>query len=160
MNRVSEALTDLAACLCASLLAAELPAVCFCGVTPGASIALDYAGDCSQACGMAWVRLESMYPSVVLGQPDATPGNCGTTLEIAVEMGVARCLPVIDESGTPPSAQELADSTELQIADALAMRTAVACCVRGKDWVLGGYTPFGPQGGMVGGTWSLVLQVF
>jgi hypothetical protein len=40
------------------------------------------------------------------------------------------------------------------------MRRAVACCLNSKDWILGGYAPLGPQGGVVGGVWTLSMQVF
>jgi hypothetical protein len=41
----------------------------------------------------------------------------------------------------------------------LAMRRAVVCCRESKDWVMGTYTPLGPEGGVVGGIWLVALQV-
>jgi hypothetical protein len=39
----------------------------------------------------------------------------------------------------------------------MVMRRAVACCPGSTDWILGAYVPTGPQGGLVGGYWTLEM---
>jgi hypothetical protein len=159
-----ELLTDLAACLCVTLEDWGLPPTCFCGVLPGQSVALDYFGGCEDdSCGngMAWVRLAALYPAMVVGVPNQTPGNCDTTLGIDFEIGVVRCISAGLDDGEPVPVEELAASTYLQTQDALAMRAAMACCspLTSKDYVLGAYTPYGPEGLVVGGTWTAVVVI-
>lgn len=155
---VNDRLTAIAACLCAQIETDGLPPVCFCGVVPGDQVALDYVGDnCATACGMAWVRLIGMYPSVSLGQPNTEPGNCQSLLGLEVEVGIMRCASLPDDDGTPPSAADLAGDVELQAADALTMRRALLCCASSQDLMLGPYTPQGPEGGLVGGVWGAAL---
>lgn len=163
-NSVHDLLTDLAACLCVTLEDWGLPTPCFCGVLPGLNVALDYFGGCEDgSCGngMAWVRLNSVYPAIGVGIQSQTAGNCGTTLGIDIEIGVVRCISAGEDDGGPVPAQELADAAFLQSQDALAMRAAVACCapLTSRDYVLGIYTPYGPEGGAVGGTWTMVVAV-
>lgn len=152
-------LDDLATCLCAQILTDGLPPVCTCGVMPGAEVALDYAGDCDDTCGMAWVRLASSYPSVTIGQPSERPGNCSSGIGIEVEIGIMRCIDLGD-GVTPPDPAEMAAAATLQYADMLAMWRAVACCRTSKDWILGTYVPYGPQGGILGGILPLGILVF
>ena len=136
----------------------EIP-LCFVGVVPGSSTAIEYAGGCSDdADGMAWVRLTTGYPSKGIGTLDQTPGNCGSELSIEVEVGVARSVPVEEEA--PTEAEALA-SADQGIKDMLAIKKTLMCFEgwSSKDFVLGQWTPLGPQGGMAGGQWLLYLVV-
>jgi len=155
---INAILTDLVTCLCAQILTDDLPPVCFCGVLPGDEVALDYAGDCDDACGMAWVRLTTAYPSVSIATPAAIPGNCAMGIGIEIEMGIVRCLDV-GEGGTPPEPESLTASAALQVADLMAMWRAVHCCQSAKDFVIGQYVALGPQGGIVGGTLPMAMLV-
>lgn len=148
----------LADCLCTQIV----PDVCFCGVVPGEAPAFDYHGDCDTACGMAWVRLANAYPAAMPGVPSEQPGNCAVALGVEVEVGVARCIGVGNDTGGPPTYDELLQSTELQVADMLAMRRAVVCCdaLVAKDTTISAYSPFGPDGGMVGGTMTVSTIVY
>jgi len=159
MERITTLLTDLATCLCAQIISDDLPPVCFCGVVPGEQVALDYAGDCEDACGMAWVRLATSYPSVTIGAASARPGNCGLGLGVDVEMGIVRCISVGQVDGQPPSPAELSAAAVLQQADMMALWRSIACCRNSKDWMIGAYTPYGPEGGTVGGTLTASILV-
>lgn len=159
---IQELLTDLAACLCVTLEDWGLPTPCFCGVLPGQIVALDYFGGCEDdACGdgMAWVRMAGLYPAAAVGVPQQISGNCDASLGLDLEIGVMRCISAGENDGSPVSPQELADAAFQQSQEALAMRAAVACCspLTSKQYILGIYTPYGPEGGMVGGTWSAVV---
>lgn len=156
MNFVLPRLTDLAACLCAQIETDGLPPTCFCGVIPGDAAVGDYAGDCDDKCGMAWVRLVTAYPATAVGTLDERVGNCGSSLGVDIEVGILRCLPV-EEDGGPPPAETMVEVTGLQTADMLAMWRAINCCesLPNKEFILGGYQPMGPLGGLVGGNFSL-----
>ena len=155
---INAILADLATCLCAQILTDDLPQVCFCGVVPGEEVALDYVGDCADACGMAWVRLSTAYPSVSIGQPAGIPGNCTMGIGVEIEMGIVRCLDV-GEGSTPPEPTSLTASAVLQVADMMAMWRALHCCQNAKDFIIGQYAPIGPEGGVVGGTLPLGILV-
>ena len=156
-NRIQQTLEDLSTCLCAEILDYG-PPVCFCGVVPGTDVALDYTGDCNDVCGMAWVRLVTSYPSVSIGAPTSRPGNCSAGIGLDVEMGIVRCIDVGDGTQAPPP-EELTASAYVQYQDMLTMYRAVSCCRQSKDWVLGNYNPFGPQGGLVGGMLTMSILV-
>lgn len=147
-STVGEVLEEVADCLCAQIAADGLPDVCFCGVVPGANVVADQVGNCGDVCGMAWVRLEQMYPSTVVGQPSAEPGNCAKGLAVDIEVGIIRCIE------SEPDAADLLAAAELQAADAQCMFRALTCCpcLPSMNTLVSPYTPLGPDGGTVGGT--------
>ena len=156
VSKVAVILEAVADCLCAQIAADGLPEVCFCGVVPGAIAVADQVGSCGDVCGMAWVRLEQMYPAVTVGVPNADPGNCGKALALDIEVGLIRCVE------SEPDAADLLAATELQVADAECLFRAVRCCpaLPSMDTVVAPYTPLGPDGGTVGGTLFVSVMVF
>lgn len=162
-NRIFTLVTDLAACLCAQINDEEngLAGVCFCGVVPGEAAPIDYASTCDDGvCGVAYVRMLSLYPSATVGMPNEQPGNCGVQTGVDIEVGIMRCFPM-GEADELPTEADLMDATRLQIADAMALQRAVNCCpsLGSKDFILGPYVPAGPLGGVYGGTISLAAIV-
>jgi hypothetical protein len=149
-------LIQLAECLCSQIATDGLPEPCECLVLPGAQVALDYCEPCrDDKCGMAWVRLTTMYPSANFPNLDETlRGSCRAPLAYGIELGVARCAPVGKDDGMPPDPADQQAAVRLQMSDALAMRKALSCCYGASGWMLGVYTPFGPEGGCVGGSWQ------
>jgi hypothetical protein len=162
-NAAFERLTALATCLCAEIQdpVNGVPDVCFCGVVPGEVASGAYAGDCNDKCGMAWVRMASIYPSNSVGAAVTTPGNCAYGMGMDVEMGITRCMSVGDEQGNPPPAAEMLAAAELQMADAYIMQRALYCCdaIPAKDVILGLYQPLGPEGGLIGGLFTMSMGV-
>jgi hypothetical protein len=79
---------------------------------------------------------------------------------IMLEIGVMRCIR-IEDNGLSLPAEEMLEATRLQTADMLAMMQAVRCCsgLDSNQYVMGTYTPLGPDGGLVGGTWALSVLV-
>lgn len=152
MDVIFSRLDDLVTCLQAELESAPTPDMCFVGIVPGDSVALEYQGDCTDVCGMAWVRVVTMYPSSGVGIANTHPRNCDAGLGIDVEIGTMRCITPGDENGAPPSAEELRAATELQVADMLTVLRAIRCCQGSDDWIVGQYQPYGPQGGVFGST--------
>ena len=162
-NILYDRLTLLAACLCAEIQNPDygVPDVCFCGIVPGEAVPAEYAGDCNTRCGIAWVRMISAYPSNAVGVLITEPGNCAFGLGMDVEIGILRCISVGSADGDGPTPQELQDAAQLQIADALLMQRALFCCdgVPNKDVVLGTYQSLGPEGGLVGGAYTMSMAV-
>jgi len=153
LNPVYDVVSAVAACLCQQINdTVDLPGVCFCGIVPGDQPSAAYTGDCEDdTCGMAWVRLITMYPSRVVGQQDNTAGNCGSGLGIDLELGILRCF---DISDTVPDPAKLLATAQIQYADALVMQRAIYCCeaIPNKSTIVSAYSPLGPDGGLVGGT--------
>lgn len=156
---ITEVLAELAGCLCNQILLDGADPVCFCGVVAGANMAIDYTGQCDDACGMAWVRMVTAVPANGFGVPNTETGNCGAALGIDIEMGIARCFPVTSDGEPPDVASQLAVAAQVN-ADMMVMRRAIACCSGSKDWVIDNYVPFGPQGMSVGGTWGLSMMIY
>lgn len=147
-------LDQLATCLCEELIRSGLPELCFCGVVAGTP-ALDLTDEDK---GMAWVRLLQVYPSTTFPQPTSTPSSCTAPLVAQVEIGVMRCFPAAMDVEHLPTEQEQWDAARLQQADMMAMYRAIQCCYKKFDeFSIGAYTPLGPDGGLVGGTWQVFL---
>lgn len=157
----------IAECLCAKVIENELPGLCFCGIIAGDQ-PYDATGigegcdedDPDSGCGQAWVRLVGAYPSTNVGQADVMPGNCTNGFGFDLEVGILRCIRIEEEGGILP-AEEMLEAVQLQVADMLTMQAALLCCdgLENEDFILGQYTPMGPAGGLVGGTWLLSVSV-
>lgn len=160
MTDVIEATEMLAACLCAQLQIDESPEVCFCGLMPGAAIPVDVGSCKGGKCGMAYVRLTSIYSASEVGVLDLQPGNCAVGEGFDLEMGVFRCYKLMKDGGSPPP-DVMLSATRQQIKDVQTMRRAIACCtwIPSKDFVVGQYAPTGPAGGVLGGTIPLSAWV-
>ena len=149
----------MSVCLCSTLNDAGLgDNLCFCGIFPGAQ-AYDQMGE--GTAGQAWVRVVRIYPSNTFPQIEQNPRrSCGSDLAVELEIGVLRCAPMPTDAGRiPPTMSAQWDATRLQMADMAAMQRAVQCCYSDSDLVmLGNYTPAGPTGGVVGGTWQVFVS--
>lgn len=145
-------MTRMRDCLCETLEERGLmPGNCFCSIVPGQQATWDYSN------GMAWVRLNSVVPSAIFPAQSFALNNCGTTLAAELEIGVLQCTPSPSASGAPPDDDQQFESARLQVATMAAMRDAILCCADGSDLdlILGGYEPQGPNGGLVGGVWTV-----
>jgi hypothetical protein len=152
------AVEAMSVCLCSTLNDSGLGDLCFCGVFPGAQ-PYDQMGD--GTAGQAWVRVVRVYPSNAFPQIEQDPRrSCASGLAVEMELGVLRCAPMPADSGrVPPTMSAQWDATRLQMADMAAMQRAVQCCYTESDLVmLGNYTPTGPAGGVVGGTWQVFVS--
>lgn len=165
MSHSYDLLCSLAACVCAELTPTGRPGpdLCFCGVLPGDIADAGLAGldgNCEDGCGMAWVRLESAYPAVSVGQVSTDENSCGTYLGLDIEIGTLRCIE-LGEDGEPPSAAAFETAVRQQLSDMEAVRRAVKCCdsLRDLDYLLGVYAPAGPQGGVAGGVWTVSVLI-
>lgn len=152
---------DLSDCLCQALAEAGGPSLCFCGVMPGnvVDFGLAMGGKCDG--GMAWVRISQIFPSTVFPEPDTDTAHCSTLLAAVIEVGVSRPV-ILGTDKRNPTLDELTWATRLQLSDMSAMRRAIRCCVAGSNvdftYLMGDYAPDGPDGGLLGGTWTLTVQ--
>lgn len=148
----------LADCLCTELVSSGLPPTCICSPMPGEAIAADYV---SSEQGMAWVRVASVYPSSVFPAQDQSAAGCLMPMAIQLEVGALYCAPVVEgRSKNPPGLAAMYDSARLQMAAMAAMQRAIECClgsVSRKHVSLGPYAPLGPDGGVVGGFWTVTV---
>lgn len=154
---VALALTELVDCVCEQLKVNGAGDTCWCGLLPGAIPGFDYcAGECANdVCGMGWVRLVSVFPYSIFPVP-VTDDRCALPLAWAVEVGAVRCMP-LTEDGSPLSAQLMTEVALNQIFDARALHAAMKCCDLSIAAEL--YTPYGPEGGCVGGWWTAYLPL-
>jgi hypothetical protein len=150
--RVNALLHVIGAALCAELEVAEsesgITKPCLCTVLPGANVAYDY---CEEG-GMAWSRLFAITPVEVVN------GNqCVIEYDVTVEVGVLRCAPGLGPDGELPTEPEQLAASMQQMFDMGVMHKALTCTPVAAYYSLaqmGPYTPIGPDGGCVGGTWT------
>jgi hypothetical protein len=69
-----------------------------------------------------------------------------------------RCV-TVGTQDRPPTEAQLLEATRLQMADAMTMRRAIACCGDSNDFILGDYSAQGPEGGMIVGIWTVSMWV-
>lgn len=163
---------DLLACVCAALNDAatkveDQPGCpCRACVVPG-QVAWDSCEDpCTgEAGGQLSVSVARIYAStfdgfpaearVVHGVKGCTPPPL-TAVELLIS--VLRCAPSFDESGCPPSCDQLAQAARRLHVDMVTVYNALLCCLpgtdpsrpRGRRFVMGIQRTVGPEGGCVG----------
>jgi hypothetical protein len=108
-----------------------LPSWCRTGLSHG-STAWDVCCECSDGSGQLWVRLVDMQPDPEFAPPN--PGGCDQPVLLTVGVGSLRCVPTLDESGHPPSAEEDQASAELIVWDAEVVKDAVMCGLDERYW--------------------------
>lgn len=129
-----------------------IPVPCRMDVLPGDLVAFDFT---NEDCGaLSWARIVAVYPSRDFPAPDNTPGDY-LTLAFSVELGTIRTAPIPDNA-EPATYEEQFDTTRLQMADMEAMLQVLCAYADTHDLtvLIGTYSPTGPGGGAVGGTWS------
>ena len=137
-----------------------LESMCAITVYPGNAVPVDYVGG-DECGGMAWVRHVSSNPTTRFPNADVSVDNCAYSLAHTIEVGLIRPTPIPESDGSTielpddvahfNSAMELAD-------DMILMKEAIQRAAKSIDFViLGSYVPVGPEGGAVGGTWSLTV---
>ena len=152
-------LTALATCLCAAIEDSGAP-VCWCGVVPGAGDPpADLVGESSGGiCGVGYVRMPLAYPSDSVGVQAAVLGSEPTNWGMDVEVGILR--PIELDEDIPDEAVLLL-AVERQMSDMDLAKNAILCCdaIPKRDLILSAFTPYGPLGGVLGGYWTVHIQV-
>lgn len=138
--------------------------LCALSIYPGVGVPFDYAAD-SEGCtgGMGWIRMFSGFPSAQYPAPEnSLRGSCTAPPAFMVEIGLVRPAGVIDQElggVTVPSPEEEFDLSMALIDDMMLMREAVLRTkAKYSDVILGAWSPTGPDGGAVGGTWTITVS--
>lgn len=152
---------SLLACVEATLAKYDAP-TCRSFIAPGTPPPWDVCCDCGTGDGMAWVQIASVnptddFPTAATGAMRCTPGEQSVSYNIVV----LRCAATVDDQGRPPSSERLiADARKVQ-RDRAIISEAIRCCfLEDADpgtYVIGSWTPLGPNGGCVGGSTTLSL---
>ena len=126
----------------------------------GSQVAWD---DCCE--GQVWVRLVAMEP--VTGDPrqNRAMGPCGVLMwRATIGVGILRCAAVLNDDGSAPSPTVLTAETLTMTSDMSALAQAISCSIptniKGlmKMQVIR-WDPLGPDGGCVGGEWTVQALV-
>jgi hypothetical protein len=155
-HTAAEMMDIVLASLVVELRADGTEEVCAAALYPGDGAPLDYA-ECG---GMAWVRLITAAPSTSFPAPNGSVDNCALTLAYNLEVAVMRPAPIPEQfaGGVPdlPTDAEHTAATHAQLADMEAMYRAFKRAAKDIEMTLvGSYTPVGPIGGTVGGSWTI-----
>lgn len=156
---------DLLACLVVRLDELDAP-VCRAFWHPGSTAPWDACGtEDGGAEGQAWVAVPRVYPSDNFPTETIDAHRCfprGFAAEVVV--GVLRCAATVDSSGRAPTAEQVTmDALKVSRDRAIAL-DAIVCCLIGEDadpgeYRLGAWEPLGPNGGCVGGQWTVTVAV-
>jgi hypothetical protein len=152
---------NLLSCVEEALSKYDAPA-CRTFIAPGAAPAWDVCCDCGAGDGMAWVQIAEVFPSDNFPAVQGAGMRCNYAENgVRFNIAVIRCAAVLDDQGRPPSSERLtADARKVQ-RDRAIINEAIRCCYLSDadpgSFVIGTFTPLGPQGGCVGGTTSLQI---
>lgn len=131
--------------------------LCFTSILPGGQVPIDYA---AEACtGFMWVQLINANPTQRFPSPVSEPNACVSTLALTVQVGLMRPALLPEEFQgeiTLPTGDEQEEEAEKQFADMEAMLAGIM----GADIdqiLVTQYEPAGPDGGAVGGTWTVQI---
>lgn len=114
--------------------------------------------------GQLWVATTQVYPATGQLTPDTQPVRCqpsGFAADLIV--GVLRCAHTLDDQGNPPTVEQVTADAEKVARDRTLIRDAILCDAGPRldvgGYRLGGWVPLGPQGGCVGGQWTLTIAL-
>lgn len=136
--------------------------VCRSFLAPGGPPPWDTCCDCGTGEGMAYVQIASVAPTDNFPIQQTGAMRCPPTGQI-IELNIAviRCAATVDDQGRAPSAERMtADALKVQRDRAIVYEAIKCCYLDDADpgtYVIGAFTPLGPNGGCVGGTTSLTL---
>ena len=150
-----DALSSLLVCALEQL---EIP-VCRSFVNPGANAPHDVCESSNNGNGQLWVaNLGS-----TAGWPTFTsaPITCATPFADQIELGIVRCAEgVLQDVTLIPDASKVTNDAMQQQDDKMALKAAILCCwgIDGKDMLPPIWEPIEPQGGCVGGIWTVSIR--
>lgn len=157
MMTPQEILAELLECLTAQIKAKGLEdQYCSITVQPGNAVVFDFGEDCA---GTAWVRLVSANPTAAFPTPDVSVNNCAYTLAFTVEVGMIGPAPQLDEAMGEyivPGDVEMFEASMRQLAEMQMIYDAIRSADI-PEKIVGDYAPQGPEGGVLGGTWTVTV---
>jgi hypothetical protein len=139
---------------------------CSWGLVSGAQMAVDRGGFIGDGClGLLTVRLVQVAPT---GAPPGAEGfpvrRMSLAWSVTVEVGMWRPAGTVEDTGDGPVLPALEDvqaEAELSALDAAVVRSALLGWADEQDVpiMLGAFTPWGPEGGVVGGATTATFDV-
>jgi hypothetical protein len=129
------------------------PQPCRTVLSPGLNIAWD---TCGSGCGdgqdgQLWANITTMAA-------ENQGGNCEQIIWTA-DVGIVRCAATVQDDGNPPPILAEEHDAWQQAADSDSIRNAIRCCEPRPDSIrdveLVTWTALGPDGGCVGGAWTI-----
>lgn len=134
-------------------------------IAPGNAPAWDFCCHCeTNAEGMAWVQIASVFPSDDFPSPQTGAMRCKPSgYGVVMNVGVLRCASALDDNGRPPSSDRLTAEAAKVMRDRAIVNEAITCCFLADadpgTYVIGEWTPLGPDGGCVGGSTQLTVVI-
>lgn len=134
---------------------------CYVGTYPGTSVPGDIGAGTHGCGGSLWSRFGGMGPSVSFPNIGITANNCAYELVYTIEVGIFRVAPVGQAFGNnyqPPTAEQNGAISKKLIDDGHFIERAMKRFIREghvEDALLGTYGQVGPEGGLVGGSWTI-----
>lgn len=127
-------------------------------VAAGTEVAWD---ECCE--GQLWARVVEMVrpEQASLARPKlgSRPGEpCGDVFTIRVGIGVIRCAATFDSNGKPPKADTLSTEAFQVYVDQAAISQALQALGK-AGLVQDRWEPLGPDGGCVGGEWTIIMNM-
>lgn len=134
-----------------------LPCFCRVAVYPGLEVPWDSCetDSCDGCDGQLWGALQGVTPV-----PGSQGGGCEAWV-FSAQVGAVRCAAKPGEDGSPPSVEAVQADAIAQAIDADGILHAIKCCpsrtqrVKDAGIVATTWVPLGPQGGCVGGAWTI-----
>jgi hypothetical protein len=126
--------------------------------------AFDFIGsDCDECDGELWVRLVNAYVSHTRfpTEEDGPLTIANPKIAYVLEVGTVRAMAeTTDDQANPTTVAALEAGAEKALADMAAIRRAICKCLGDakRTYVLGSYTPYGPQGFAIGGWWQVTVS--
>lgn len=132
----------------------------FCAITvyPGTAVPVDFGPE-SDCRGTAWVRLVGANPSVAFPAADNGVNNCAYSLAYTVEMGMVAPAPEMEERlgrFIVPTDVEQFEASMRMMGELEMMHRAIRAAGI-EQLVLGDWAPQGPEGGVLGGLWTMII---
>lgn len=148
--------SELVYCVCELLTTDGQGPTCWCGVINGDAAPMDNCDGCANgACGMGFVRMGPAFPYSTFPVP-VLDANCVKPLAYTLEVGVVRCYPTMEEDGTMPSPEAIADAAYGLAMDQMALHRAIRCCQ--GEATIGQWNTVGPAGNCIMGSWSVFVD--
>lgn len=125
-------------------------------VYPGELIVLPEIGD--HDCAVLFASLFEAFGTDNF--PEVSTSGCSSRPAYTLRFGVARCAIVSSADGRfEPELDDVRAMTADAMLDLEIVREGICRGLAGSwDWRLGRYAPVGPEGGIIGGYWSVTVD--
>jgi hypothetical protein len=155
MSWIEDQLDDILASAVAELEACGGDPLCFAAIIPG-DAPVDVLCD-DGPCGQVTLRLITAYRTSTFPLPSDPAEACSKPMAYQIEIRAMRCFEAVKDHGGGATPGESRDATFQQIADMEAMYRAIKCGSSDRITAVESYTPEGPQGNYVGGSWTFLI---